>query len=248
MKTIRFLVLILLGYFVFTPFVSAACDAAKKVQLDRDVASIKVNYEILKEAYSGRTDVTNTNEEETFYYDVIQVNIINVTEDFMVEVKSDYDKKTTKYTYKDAKDGIISFKSPTNSKIVNYTFKIKSVAKDGCKADEVTRTLYLTQPRYNYLSDYEICNKIPEYYLCEKYVEFYDDVELGVFLEKANKALEKKNRQIEEEEKANRKWYEKITDYISENKTKFIITGGALVAVIVIGTTAYVIKRRRDVI
>ena len=42
----------------------------------------------------------------------------------MVEVKSDYDKKTTKYTYKDAKDGIISFKSPTNSKIVNYTFKI----------------------------------------------------------------------------------------------------------------------------
>ena len=108
LKTIRFLVLILLGYFVFTPFVSAACDAAKKVQLDRDVASIKVNYEILKEAYSGRTDVTNTNEEETFYYDVIQVNIINVTEDFMVEVKSDYDKKTTKYTYKDAKDGIIS--------------------------------------------------------------------------------------------------------------------------------------------
>ena len=246
MKTIKLLVLMLFGYFVFTPFVNAACDAEKKVQMDRDISSIKVNYEILKEKVTGRID-SSTNDEE-FYEDAIQINIINVTEDFTIEVKSDYDKTTRRFTYKDAKDGIISFKSPTNKKIVNYSIKVKSVATSGCRAEEVTRTLYFKQPRYNYLSDYAICEQIPEYYLCERYVDYYDDLTLGEFNEKVTAAIEKQHKQKEEEEKANRKWYEKITDYISENKTTFIIIGGVLVAAAVAGTTVYVIKRRRDVI
>lgn len=248
LKTIKLLVLVLVSYFVFAPFVNAACDAAKKVQMDSDISSIKVNYEILREEYTGRSDVSTGDEDEIFYSDAIQINIINMTDDFVVEVSSDYDKKTQKYTYKDAKDGIISFRSPTKKEIVNYVFKIKSVAKDGCRAEEVTRTIYFKQPRYNYLSDYAICEQIPEYYLCERYVDFYNDVEIGDFFEKVNNAIAKKNKQKEEEEKANRTWYEKITDYISENKTKFIITGGILLVAVGTVTTVYVIKRRRDVI
>ena len=65
------------------------------------------------------------------------------------------------------KNGTLKYEVPDTEKIRNYTVKIYSNVKD-CLNDEL-RTLNLTTPMYNQISDWELCKNSNEYY-CQTYV------------------------------------------------------------------------------
>lgn len=250
MKNIKYLIIVLICSLVFTPYVNAAeCDATKEIQLNRDINSIKVNYEVLQEEFKGSSDAAGIGGElETFYRDIIQVFITNLTDDFVVEVKNDFNKKDEKYTSKNYRDGVLSFRSPSIYDIINYTITIKLSKESGCNENLVTRKIYFSQPRYNKYSEYTLCRDIPDYYMCQAYVDFYDDVEYTEFMDKALELVNKKHETEKKEEERRNNIFVKIGDFIKENKTAFIIGGGLVIVAAAAGTTIVIVKRRRDVI
>ena len=253
MKKQILLLFILIFSLGFTGNVYAVCDDAEQTKLNVESGKVKVNYEVIREVDpNGSVPDYLVGKEEAksyvSYIEKIQINILNLTENLYVEVSSDYDHEKAIYEYKQAKDGIISFVSKSKNDIIKYTFKIKSSEATSCSGVD-QRTLTLTQPRYNPLSSYAVCNEIPDYYMCQKYVEFPDEIDFGTFIDATDKELAKRNGTSPDgKPKEEQTWTDKVGNYIKEHKKTFIIGGVGLIIVAGGIATVVVIKRRRDVI
>ena len=250
MRKIKYLCFSLFIFLFATSFVGAAtCGYEEKAKLNNEVGSVKANYEIIRtiDSQAGKPDyIVGTDEEDDYvaYKELIKINILNLTDNMVVEVKNDYDKTQKTYTYSQAVDGILSFYSPSKNDVIKYTIKIEASDKTGCEGENL-RTITVTQPRYNHLSDYAICMDIPEFYLCKKYVTFAEDVDFGTFITKAEKELENQNKKKNNDDNQN-KWYEQIGNFVVAHKKEFIIGGITLVVVAGVVTIVIISKRRRD--
>lgn len=237
--------LLFISFFFATMTVGAAtCDFEEKAKLNNEVGNVKINYEILqkeiKDAYPPDSLIgTDSENEYKLVSDYIQVNVFNLTENSYIEVHDDYTKETKRYNYNDSTNGTISFESPSLRDIVKYKIEVLASDKTGCEGTKL-KTLNITLPRFNEFSRYGVCSSLKDYYLCQEYVTFPDNVSFQSFTDMVMKESEKREK---EEEYKNKKWYEKIGDFVVEHKTVLIV-GTSLI--IVGGTIVLVIKKRRS--
>jgi len=152
-------------FFIYTSYINAAslCSYEEQVTLNSEASNVKVNYEIWQEEIQFIDYPTKV--------DRLKVNIINLSNNFYVVVSNNVINKTTTYTAKDAKDGIISFDWDNFESVTNFTIKVYSGENTNC-ANEAYKTLYLTTPRYNEFYKRQVCEEYSDFYLCQKYVTF----------------------------------------------------------------------------
>lgn len=243
--------LLLLMLLAFASNVHAAtCDTSEQAQLNSEVVNIKGYYEIKqrvmdKSEYIAPDGILGTDEESSYeaIVDYAQINILNLTENFYVEVSNDVNEEKTTYTYNDSDNGNLAISQNDMSEVVNYTIKVYTSSSTGC-AKQLMRTIYVTVPRYNAYSEESICSGLDDYALCSEYVTT-DSVSFEDFYNLAEAEQEKRE---EQEQKENEKWYEKVADYIKEHKTAFIIGGVAIIVIAGSTTAVIIIKRKRSII
>lgn len=252
MNKAKFLLTSALSFMLFTSTAFAACNYEEKAKLNNESANVKANYEIKerelsKDEYTAPPDAIPTDEQESYVpkTEYIEVNILNLTQNLYVTVKNDVTKEVKTYNYIDATNGNITFNWNEIGSIANLTIKVMASNASDCNG-ETLRTLYLTLPRYNEYSEYDVCDRIPDYYMCQRFVT-YDDFKYDDFSENVTKEIKTRNKK-QEEEKENNKWYKRVGNFIVEHKTGFIIGGISLV--VVAGGATYIIikKRRRSII
>ncbi len=250
MGRLRELALFMFLFLIFSGNVLAeSCNYEQKAKLNNEVANVKVNYEILQrdmnETEREGIDIRYFSDDPNYIpkVDYFQINVLNLTENFYIEMKNEVTGETSTYTYANTENGKLAIPYNDFSQVTKFTFVVKSSDVSGCAGDSF-RTIYLTLPRYNEYSEYTLCDGLSDYYLCKDYVTF-DEVEFEYFVGKVNKEIEKKEtKEIEK----NLKWYEKAGNFIVKHKVAFItggvivVAGGAITAVVIIR------KRRRSII
>lgn len=241
-----------LSFMLASSTVSAiSCGYEEKAKLNSEAGNIKANYEIKERVldpseYSVPDAILGTEAEKDYvgveHY--IQVNILNLTENIYAEVTNDKDPTNrNRYYYTEENKGNIKIDWYNMDEVATYTIRIFSSNKTTCENNQL-KTLYVKVPRYNDYSEYGVCSEVPGYYLCDAYVT-YDKVDFDTFATNIQNEAAKRE-QIEDEE--NKKWYQKVGDFLDKHKTEFIIGGLTLVVVAGGATIVIVRKRRRDVI
>lgn len=253
-KLKRIGILVVAFLFSITNVIAAdTCSYEEKAKLNSEAANVKVNHEIkqrvldpseydLPDALIGASEEEIEEFRKNVTTEYMVVNILNLTENLYVEVTNNVNQEKRVYTYADSTDGNITFRKTGISGAVTYTIKIYSSANTNCK-DTGLGSLYVTLPRYNPLSEYAICESIPEYYMCQKYVTF-EDPGFDTFMAEAQKEVSKVNTEKEEENKKNDKWYKEAGKFIENHKVAFIV-GGVVLLVAAGAVTIIIIKRRR---
>lgn len=139
-------------------------------------------------------------------------------------------------------DGAATIRQKSISEPVTYTFTIFSDAY-GCTG-RTLRTMKLTLPRFNYYSELDICQDIPDYYLCQQYTTY--QVDGATFYDKVDEYKAKLAAQAEESEEAddNTNIINKAISGVS--KYKYVVVG-VIVAIGVV-VTVLIIRKRKNVL
>ena len=247
MKKMKAFIFALLLFFASSRYVYAVCDATELNTLRSAAANVRASYERLR-AEMDPEDYTppdgTTYEEFTAYYTYFRIYISNLTEDLYVEVYNDSTGETTTYTYEDSDNGTIYFDWDRIVLMVNYTITVYSSSNTNCEGTELY-TLYLTTPRYNTYSTYDLCDGAEDFYLCYDYLSI-EEVEYGRFVELVSRyksgLIDDEGNEIEEpSEKDTNSFIEFLSNHYI---TIIIIT----VVVIAVGVTVIVIivKKQRS--
>ena len=230
--------LIVLSSFLFIVNVNAAskCSYEEQAELNSKAGNIKVSYDI------------GTRQVETFEGDMIDIDqfvlsIVNVTEEFYVTVKNNYNKEEKTFSYKNAKDGVITYNWPHFDKVTNFTFNVFTSEKTKCHGEKV-KTIYFSTPKYNTFSYLNICDEYTDFDYCKKYV-YINDISENDFYNSLEKYEARKQAQNREDEKEQKDFLTNVISFITKNK--WLIAGG----LIVIGGAGYSIyrvktKKQRD--
>ncbi|MBE6148517.1 MAG: hypothetical protein E7167_03375 [Firmicutes bacterium] len=223
---------------------ASTCSYSERAQLNKDVAGIKVIYE--EKTALVDPDLYDCQEEYqecTSEYDYFTISVLNMTEDFYFTVENNVDKTKSTYYYTDAVDGVISFDWEGILDITTFTFEVYSSNETSCPRDRY-RTIYLTTPRKNLYHYYGQCQNDPDYYLCQKYVTF-EDISFYDFVDKMEERAAKLEQSGQIDKELN--FFEKVIDFINDNRTAFII-GGALIVVGAVVAVIIVKKRKKSVL
>ena len=175
MDRLKKTLLIIFTFLVLVPTSKAAtCGYEEKAKLNNEVANVKANYEI-KERVLDRGEYSPPdgleNEEYVAKTDYIEVHILNITKNMYVVVTNDLNGESVTYGYDDANNGNISFTRTELDSLITYTIKVYASNETGCEGSTL-KTLYVSLPRYNDYSTYDICKELPDYYLCQRYVTY----------------------------------------------------------------------------
>lgn len=203
--------------------VYAKCDYKELAELNQDAGAIKIMYE-------EDSDFSISNEGNQIEYNFLKMNIINMNDNFYIKATNTKEKGETLYKYTGANDGILSFDMKDLSEVVTYTFKVYSSSNTNCK-NTLIRTIYVTVPRYNLYSAYEICDGV-ENSLCDKYV-MSDSIPYLDFMDKIEKLKEEGKIKVDDKEKK------------SGEDINFGLIIGISAGVVVLITTIVIITRRK---
>lgn len=227
--------------------VSADCSYTEKAALNREVANIKVRYETAQGQMDPKEYICSEYDPEDMEscaptYDYLNMNILNMNEKFYIVVTDEVDRIKKTYYYDDVNEnGVITFPWEKLNYINKFTYTIYSSDATNCP-NERLRVIYQTTPKRNLNANLEICNEVPGYYLCDKFVTYEKEVGFEEFMDKVEQEIESRKK---EEKKKNKSFWEKIWDFIKDNKVVVI----ACTAVIIVSAagTIIVIRKRREI-
>ena len=146
---------------------AATCSYEEQAKLNNEASNVKANYEIKERILNkDEYDIPDGIENEEFVAktDYIQVNILNLTKNIYIEVTNNINDDKKIFSYSDSQNGNIKFDWSELDTIVTYTIKLRSSSNTGCEGS-VLKTLYVSLPRYNDYSTYEIFFYHHLYYL-----------------------------------------------------------------------------------
>ena len=214
----------------------SGCSYKEQANLNSEAAQIKVKYE----EKTGLMDPSLYNCGEagegcSVEYPMFGITILNMSENFYIEVTSDKGYKEI-FTYGSVKDGIITFDHKDVDNVTNYTFNVYSSGKTGCPTEKY-RVIHLTTPKLNSYYNSVECNDNSEFYLCQKYLTD-DEPRYDSFIKQLTSYEEQKAK---EEEKSNRSVLQKIFDFVDNHKALI----GVTTTFVVIGVVAVVIVKKR---
>lgn len=244
----KFLFLMIIGMFLFGKNVYAeedlSCNSTNLGKLRTMAANVKVSYipnEIIVEGEgAGETGVSTERKK------VLDIKIYNITSTLYIKVKSSGDKVSADehiITLENVgPDGSATIRQPALSEPITYEFTIYSDSY-GCST-KVLRTFRITLPKFNFYSELDICQDIPEYYLCQPYTTFTVDGE--TFYEKVDEYKAKLANQVGDSEGVSSENNGIVSEAVSKIfDYKYIIVG--IIVAIGVVTTILILRKRRSV-
>lgn len=249
MKNIKYILVILLTFFISTNISNAVCDTTEKNKLNSEALKIKTSYEEM----TGILDPSEytppdglTDEEINNYvahYTYFKIYIANLTENLYVVVENNITKEKKTFTYEESENGTVSFDWEELRTLVNYKITVYSSSKTGCP-DTKLHTLTLTMPRYNSYSEQSVCKGAEDFYLCYKYLSV-DSVDFNKFMELVTKykegKIDKSGQEIEEPKKEEKGF----SNFFKEHKKEVIVA--SIIVIILGGTiTVIIVKKQRS--
>ena len=247
MKKFRKLFLVLFVVF-FSSFIdvnaASKCDYNKQAELNNLAANIKISYEEAEAKVSEENLLPNdSGEVGDATYEYFKITIYNMAEDFYLKITNDYNSEVKYLNYQNTESGVATFDWNNLDKITNFKIEVYSSNATGCPNEEY-RIIYLTTPRLNDYSGLSKCYGNEDFYLCQKYT-----LEEEISLEEFDKALDQyqSKKEVIEEKKENQDngLFDKINDFIENNKAIVIVISTIIVIAGVV-TTVIVIKKRRS--
>lgn len=242
------LLLVAIMFFVGISEVSATCDAAENNKLTGLAVNVNVTYEEAEgeldpDEYSppdGLTEEELKNYVAKYYY--FNIYISNLTEDLYVVVHNSNDNTNTTYYYEDSENGIIKIEWDNILSITNLTITVYSSNSTNCSGTKLT-TKYLTLPKYNEYSEYDLCRGKENFYLCNRYLSV-NTVGFDQFEQLLQKYSSGKINADGEEilEEPIKHGFEK---FFEDNKIAIIIVGILIIATGA-ATTVILVKKQRS--
>ncbi len=236
-----FVIIFMLAFFLMIGNVSAAedkenmCTPTQLSELRSMAANVKVTYVPVTEAEK----LTTPNGESGAEYvskRYLDIKIFNLNTKLIVNAKNGIDSFTI--TSNDiGGDGAVTIRQPASTSAINYEFEVTSLLY-GCSL-ETLRTIKLTLPKYNYYSQLDVCDDIPDYYLCQPYTTY--SVDGGTFYDKVDEYKAKLSTLEKEKEENNNTSF--VTNTMSGiSKYKYLIVG--IVVVVGVVLTIFVLKKK----
>ncbi len=232
-------ILALCGMLGFTGLIGAnasACSNEELVKIKKIASNVSAHYEEVEEALDPSTYLTNEEVGEgPVYESFFKVLFSGIEEDVYVKIKNDYNDEVKFIRYKDVEDGIYSFEWKNTDKLTKFTYEVYSSAATSCP-DEKLFTGYVVLPRYNDMAESVMCEGLDDFPACQKYIT--SNITPEEQKKQIIKHLEKINK---EEENKNKKWNEKIGDFVSDH----MVTTITCSIVVIAGVATVVVKNRR---
>lgn len=233
--------------------VESSCSYSDQAKLNQEFANIKITYEDSSVTLDNKTgELVDPNEvdsneegnelEGIYTVHRLKISILNMTENFDIEVTNDKDGSVQRFSYSDVKDGTITFSEDSKliTEIVNYTFTFNTSNQTEC-AGEQYGIKRLTTPRYNPHHNIELCKENPKVDACQMYVTFEDEgVEAFHNLLESQINKDSSNQKSDDVESSNG-----FMDFIKNNKEVLLISLGALVVVIAAAVIVNKAKNKR---
>ena len=247
MKKCRNLILfIIVCIFLFIGVSFAAedktCTAVNLNELRTMAANVRVSY--IPNEIETEGDISGEFADSRRVKKVLDIKIYNITSKLYIKVVSEGEDVTRDehiITLADVgPDKSATIRQTAQRVPVTYTFTIYSDAY-GCST-KTLRTFKMTLPRFNFYSELDVCQDIPEYYLCQPYTTFLVDGE--TFYDKVEEYKSKLEHTNENSEGIISEGTGVVSETITAfSKNKYIIVG-IIVAVGVIATILLLRKRR----
>lgn len=250
-KNVCYFLLALLCLFAFSGVVKADEQADEKGMTINDLPNMKCGSSVKSKGLALASEVKvsyetveyRTERDPNVIYYFVDINIMNVQEGVYVEVQSNKPNSvpfTVDASKKNA-DGIIKLRQRDTSEIVNYTFYVKAQTVE-CYG-ETLRTIRLSVPKYNALSQRAVCADVPEYYMCQTFTSV--NIDSAKFLKSVTDYKESlENEDTAKVEKGKVGILANTKKAVSNHKT--LIIGLVLIAGAV--ATVLVIKKKRSVL
>ena len=206
----------------------ASCSNEEIIRLSKIAYNVNADWEPVLFRYPDDYYETEAELENPDTYYRMHVNIYNVTEELKIEVENITENKKYNFGYENTDNGSLTLDAGLPVEIRNININIYGT---GLCSTQKFRSIPITIPKYNRMSDYDICNDIPDYYMCQTFVVNDKEMDEIEFKEEAEKYKEKKEK---EENKI------PIIDFFTKNwKTILIVVvilgvGGAVTTVIVV--------------
>ena len=183
MKYLNFFIIIL--FLLITSAKAENCDYKEQEKLNKEVQNIKISYEILEQKlpenlkyYANGIIDENGNDVTDIYKDYFignyaKITINNIPQNFYIVIEDEnisFMNNNLEYIfYSNTKDGSIDLNVYNLEKYKTYKFLINSV-KEGCEKIKFN-SIKVTIPRYNELSDLDLCKDIKDYTYCQKFIK-----------------------------------------------------------------------------
>ena len=250
MKKLKAFIFTLTLFFASSSYVYAVCDATELNTLRSVAANVRASYEELKGIMdpSEYTPPDGTSAEDfTAYYNYFRIYITNLTEDIYVKVYNDATGEENTYTYQDSDNGTVTFDWEDITLLANFTIKVYSSFNTNCSDTELY-TLYLTTPRFNNYSLFDMCDGAEDFYLCYEYLSIPDEVSFGQFVDLIERY---KNGQVDDdgnivEEPENEE--NGFIQFLGEHYVEIIVIAVIVIAVGVTVTVIIVKKQRSRIV
>ena len=215
------------------------CSNQELTQLRKQASNVKVTYvPVRKEKKLEQPDPINGMTET--YEDYLEIKIYNMTSRMKAEViVSGVESATYNVGFDDiGPDNTITLKQNPSNMNIDYEFRI--TGSETC-IEKNLRVLRLTVPKYNFYSELEVCEDIPDYYLCAPYTTY--NIDGSTFYERVEEYKEKiNNQEIVEVGEENTGAVNQTFSVIS--KYKYIIVGVIVAIGVVI--TVITVKRKKS--
>jgi hypothetical protein len=249
-KNVSYFLLALLCLFAFSGVVFADEQANEKGKTIDELPNMKCGATVKSKGLSLASEVkvsfetveyTTPKDPNTVYY-YVDINILNVQPGVYVEVQNGKTGGTFEVdSTKANSEGIIKLRQKDTSDIVNYTFYVKAQTLE-CYG-QTLRTIRLSVPKYNNLSQRAICAEVPEYYMCQTFTSV--NIDSSKFLKSVTEYKESlENKETAKVEKGELGIVAGTKKVVSKNK--FVIIGLVLIAGAI--ATVVVIKKKRSVL
>ncbi len=239
-RNLKLLILLLLLFAYRDANAASACSYKEQADLNSEAAKIKVKYEgKVGELERSTYTCEGGGEDCVATYNYFTITILNMSENFYIDVSNNVTRDRATYYYSDVKDGVITFDYDKAESITNFTFKVYSSAKTNCSGENY-RVIYFTTPKVNPYYDYLLCDNNPEYYLCQKYITT-EEVSFEQFQSQVLSYEKQKNGGASNNE--HRGFLEKIYDFIDDHKPLLIITTLLIVGGV---ATVVIVKKRKE--
>ena len=104
----KYLLLTLFLFGIGIAPVSAVCDYEEQAALNREVANVQANYEIVEKQIEG-TMCSTDDGTGLCLGEAIQINLLNLSENFRAVITNDVYRNTLTYNYSNTDNGNVSF-------------------------------------------------------------------------------------------------------------------------------------------
>ena len=208
------------------------CSNSEISDLSKLAYNVNFDYEMTK--YKSSIDSIGPNGEigEDYYY-ASDVNVYNLVKRLKIEILNKEENQKYSFSYEDAEEGILYLTGGVANKIKKIEFRIYGTG--GCN-NELLRTTYMTIPKWNEFSTYDICKEIPDYYMCQSFVSTDYNMSEIDFNKKAEEYAE-------EQENENSTIYQ-VSNFLKEHWMGITI---GVVSVVIVGTcvTIFIVRKKR---